>query len=57
MEDKIIKCESCGQDFVWTGSEQEFYQDKNLDQPKYCLMCRGMYREAEKDEFRKLDVG
>lgn len=52
MQDKIIECNNCKQQFVFTVSEQEFYESKKLGQPKYCLICRGMYQEAEKDEFR-----
>lgn len=54
MQDKIIECQNCKQEFVWTISEQEFYENKNLSQPKYCLICRGMYQEASKDNFRKV---
>jgi len=54
MKDKIIKCENCKQEFVFTKNEQEFYDKKGLKEPKYCLICRGMLREASKDSFRKL---
>lgn len=47
--DITITCQDCGQDFAWTAGEQEFYQKKDLDQPKYCLICRGKYKAMKKD--------
>ncbi len=40
-QDKIIQCQDCHQEFVWTVGEQEFYEEKGLPEPKYCLICRG----------------
>jgi len=47
--DKTIICDDCGQEFVFTVGEQEFYQQKGLPDPKYCLICRGKYEAAAKD--------
>ena len=52
MQDKIIKCQQCGQDFPWTMEEQEFYKSKNLQEPKHCLICRGALKAAREDSFR-----
>ena len=30
MEDKVIKCKDCGQNFVFTVGEQEFFADKGF---------------------------
>ena len=55
-KDRIIKCQHCGQDFVWTAGEKEFYQEKGLSAPTKCPICRAIFKEAEKDKFRgKLD--
>jgi len=41
MEDKTIKCQDCGADFIWTVGEQEFYKEKGLQsEPKRCPSCR-----------------
>ncbi len=41
FEDKTLTCEDCGAEFVWTASEQEFYQEKGFDNaPKRCSDCR-----------------
>ncbi len=41
MEDKILKCKNCGQDFVFTSGEQEFYARKGFqNEPARCGPCR-----------------
>jgi CxxC-x17-CxxC domain-containing protein len=40
-EDKTIKCVDCGNDFVFTAGEQEWYAEKGLtNEPKRCPDCR-----------------
>lgn len=41
FQDKTLQCRDCGQDFVWTESEQEFYAQKGFDNaPVRCKDCR-----------------
>ncbi len=41
MEDITLKCKDCGNDFVWTVGEQEFYKEKGFEnQPARCQECR-----------------
>jgi CxxC-x17-CxxC domain-containing protein len=43
--DKTLKCRECGQDFVFTAGEQEFYQQKGLmNEPARCPNCRAARR-------------
>lgn len=51
-QDKAIKCQNCRQDFIWTEEEQDFYRQKGLAAPKFCLICRSTYKTAQKDNFR-----
>lgn len=51
-QDSIIKCIDCGQDFVWTLGEQEFYQSKGLQAPTRCPICRAIFKAAQQDQFR-----
>ncbi len=51
-DNKVIKCKKCGQDFVWASEEQVFYKEKGLKSPTFCLICRSIYSEAKKDDFR-----
>jgi len=40
-EDKTLTCADCGQQFVFTASEQEFYEEKGFtNEPKRCPTCR-----------------
>ena len=40
-EDKTLVCQDCGNEFVFTAGEQEFYKEKGLDnEPKRCKECR-----------------
>ena len=50
MKDKPIKCEDCNQEFVWTVGEQEFYEEKGVEEPKYCMICRGKHKAKEEHE-------
>ena len=45
--DKPLKCRECGNDFVFTVGEQEFYQQKGLvNLPGRCPTCRAARRSA-----------
>lgn len=41
LQDQNLVCRDCGKNFVWTASEQEFYQSKGFDNaPVRCPDCR-----------------
>ena len=41
IEDKKIICKDCGNEFVFTVGEQEFYKEKGFDNdPVRCADCR-----------------
>ena len=46
MKDQTIQCKDCGQEFVWSASEQEFYQQKGLNPPQRCKDCRAKARAS-----------
>ena len=40
-EDKTLTCCECGNEFVFTASEQEFYEEKGFtNEPRRCPACR-----------------
>lgn len=40
-KDKTIECRDCGQEFVFTAGEQEFYAEKGFtNEPVRCKACR-----------------
>lgn len=48
MEDKKITCRDCGNEFVFTVGEQEFYKEKGFENdPVRCPDCRRA-RKAER---------
>lgn len=47
-EDKTLKCRDCGQDFVFTAGEQEFYAEKGfVNEPQRCKVCRSARKQAK----------
>lgn len=42
--DRLLACCDCGDDFLWTASEQRFYRVKDLARPRRCLRCRAAKR-------------
>lgn len=48
-EDKTLVCKDCGQEFVWTAGEQEFYASRGFENaPQRCKPCR----DARKNNTR-----
>jgi len=46
MEDKKLTCKDCGNEFVFSSGEQEFYASKNFPDPIRCPNCRKAKNEA-----------
>jgi CxxC-x17-CxxC domain-containing protein len=45
-EDKTIICADCGQEFIFTVSEQEFFEEKGFaSDPRRCKACRDAKRQ------------
>ena len=48
-QDITLKCKDCGEDFVFTAGEQEFYGEKGFqNQPQRCKKCRDSRKNAGK---------
>ena len=46
MQDKILTCSDCGQQFTFTVREQEFYAQKGFSDPSRCPSCRAARKAA-----------
>ena len=46
MSDITFTCKDCGQPFIFSEGEQEYYQDRGLAIPKRCSRCRLKRRSA-----------
>lgn len=52
MKYKNLKCENCGNNFVWSDEERELYAKKGISEPEYCPICRGIIEAQSRDMNR-----
>ena len=46
-DDKTLMCKECGQEFVFTAGEQEFYAPRGFEnEPQRCKTCRDNRKSA-----------
>ena len=48
--DKTLTCADCGQEFVFTASEQDFYAQRGFTEPRRCGSCRASRKAARNSE-------
>lgn len=47
--DKTLICKECGEEFIFTAGEQEFYAEKGFEnEPQRCKNCRDKRKQAVK---------
>ncbi len=46
--DKVLQCRDCGNEFVFSAGEQEFYATRGFSEPTRCPECRAA-RKAQRD--------
>ncbi|HZJ84849.1 MAG TPA: zinc-ribbon domain containing protein [Syntrophomonadaceae bacterium] len=50
MEDKYLVCKDCGNEFVFSASEQQFYAEKGFEnEPGRCPDCRRARKQQRND--------
>ena len=50
FQDKTIVCKECGNEFVFTAGEQEFYAEKGFEnEPSRCKECRDARKKRMND--------
>ena len=47
--DKVLTCADCGQEFVFSAREQEFYATRQFSEPRRCSSCRASRKAARGD--------
>ena len=53
FEDKTLTCRECGQQFVFTASEQQFYAEKGFQNAKSsCLRSRLAWKRFSENSLR-----
>ncbi len=51
-QDETLKCKECGNDFVFTARDQEFYASQGYEnKPVRCKACRYARKNAQKEMF------
>ncbi len=51
-QDKMLKCKDCGDEFVWTAGEQEFFFSRGFkNKPTRCKECRKKNRQKVETEY------
>ena len=51
--DKTLTCADCGQEFVFTASEQDFYAQRGFTEPRRCASCRASRKAARTPRRRQ----
>ncbi len=56
-KDKTLTCRDCGQEFVFTASEQDFFAEKGFtNEPTRCKDCRNARKNAGKPQREMFDA-
>jgi CxxC-x17-CxxC domain-containing protein len=57
FDDLTLRCRDCAADFIWTAGEQDFFEQKGLqNQPQRCPNCRRLRRGASTIGRQMFDV-
>ena len=56
-EDRALICRDCGNEFVFTVGEQQFFAEKNfLNDPVRCPDCRQLKKQRRREKISHPDV-
>ena len=55
--DKNLTCADCGQEFVFTASEQDFYAQRGFTEPRRCPSCRASRKAARNSRAAAAALG
>lgn len=56
-EDKTLVCKDCGDEFVFTSGEQEFYATRGFEnEPQRCKGCRDARKNASRGNRELFDT-
>lgn len=57
FQDKTLICKDCGEEFVFTAGEQEFYEEKGLkNEPSRCRNCRQNRKNSQRGARQMYDA-
>lgn len=56
-QDKTLTCRDCGNEFVFSAGEQEFYADKGFEnEPTRCKECRAARKERMRPQREMYEI-
>ena len=56
-EDKTLVCKECGNEFIFTAGEQEFYAEKGFEnEPQRCKDCRTKRKQNSRGPRQMFDT-
>lgn len=56
-QDKTLICKDCGQEFVFTASEQDFFEEKGFtNEPQRCKSCRDARKNSRGSQREMFDA-
>jgi CxxC-x17-CxxC domain-containing protein len=57
LANKHLTCVECNQSFIFAATEQRFFHERGMQEPRRCLFCR-QARRAEKEgrQFNKAPI-
>ena len=55
--DKVLICQQCGKQFIFSAGEQRFYSQRELSQPRRCPECRAIQRGERNNSYRNTGPG
>lgn len=50
MSDITLKCQDCGEEFVFTEGEQKFFEERGFSKPARCKECREARKKQRNGE-------
>lgn len=50
MSDRTLTCRDCGNEFVFTAGEQEFYMSRGFSDPQRCSSCRQARKQQRNND-------
>lgn len=54
---KILICADCGEEFVFTASAQEYFEERGFRKaPRRCRFCHSLHRKERQQNGDKLEV-
>lgn len=51
-----LKCQDCGEEFVFSERDQKFYEEKGFLPPKRCRFCRNARKERHLNKKKEEEL-